>query len=215
MITTRAPDGANKIIIKHHNDHDIFSCPIHKENHLWYCKLGSSPLLLTSLVIVQVAQKKRKSIAAAVCTDGEKHQKPNINLLKPVQPFSFESGPGSVSVIPWRRCFSAKMFQLQTIISTMVLVPYLASTQKYSKWHFHQYIWSPINQSSQGPKSIVKIRFCDQKVFEKNWRFYLLSALVMYFTALHHWTLNFHWCEDGSWVVLVSFQTHSHTQTFM
>ena len=136
MITTRAPDGANKIIIKHHNDHDIFSCPIHKENHLWYCKLGSSPLLLTSLVIVQVAQKKRKSIAAAVCTDGEKHQKPNINLLKPVQPFSFESGPGSVSVIPWRRCFSAKMFQLQTIISTMVLVPYLASTQKYSKWHF-------------------------------------------------------------------------------
>ena len=190
----------------------------HKKNHLWYCKLGAiEPFVVDQpRHWSQVAQKRKRhcSRPPCVCTDGEKHQKPNINLLKPVQPFSFESGPGSVSVIPWRRCFSAKMFQLPTIISTMVLVPYLASTQKYSKWHF-QYIWSPINQSSQGPKSIVKIRFCDQKVFEKIWRFYLLSALVMYFTVLHHWTLNFHWCEDGSWVVLVSFQTHSHIHTFM
>ena len=109
----------------------------HKKNHLWYCKLGAiEPFVVDQPRHWSQVAQKRKSIAAAVCTDGEKHQKPNINLLKPVQPFSFESGPGSVSVIPWRRCFSAKMFQLQTIISTMVLVPYLASTQKYSKWHF-------------------------------------------------------------------------------
>ena len=112
----------------------------HKKNHLWYCKLGSiEPFVVDQpRHWSQVAQKRKRHCSGGpcVCTDGEKHQKPNINLLKPVQPFSFESGPGSVSVIPWRRCFSAKMFQLQTIISTMVLVPYLASTQKYSKWHF-------------------------------------------------------------------------------
>lgn len=140
----------------------------HKKNHLWYCKLGAiEPFVVDQPRHWSQVAQKRKSIAAAVCTDGEKHQKPNINLLKPVQPFSFDPGPGSVSVIPWRRCFSAKMFQLPTIISTMVLVPYLASTQKYSKWHF-QYIWSPINQSSQGPKSIVKIRlFWSKSVWEK------------------------------------------------